>query len=250
MAKKYEKYKITVQYLNGDIEDVNLMGINTSSHSKMLAVYHRIKNTYSEKVNKIDFVGVGQDGSIKIMFTKEIKPKGREDLRQDINDIMINIANQMQLIKDKNFYHFGLIEGLSKKQDVKLHELEGLEQIKFKTQEDEDKEILRIGKELKKIRVERRWHKNQLLIISKLQENKIGNENVNFTHLSNIFKTKYTKAQIRPLNMKLAEDLKIYKEEIIKDKDRQIEKLKKNYNKVIIDEVENKIICYNKAKVV
>lgn len=251
MARKYEKYKITVKYLNGDTEDINLSGINTSNYSKMLEVYHRIKSTYADKVKTIDFVGVGQDGNMNIMFTKEIKPQGREDLKQDIKDIMNNISKQIQLVKDKNFHHHNLIDALNKKEDVKLHELESLEKIIFKSDIEKDKEILRIGKELAEIRLERRWHKDQFAMIQKLQSNKVGNEEINFTHLSNVFKSKdNNKNQIKPLNMKVAEELKIYKEEVIKDKDKQMEKLKKSYERVVVDEVDNKLIAYNKAKAI
>lgn len=252
MGKKYQKYKINVQYLNGDVEDINMAGINTSSHSKMLEVYHRVKNTYADKVKIINFIGIDQQGNMHIKFTKEIKQKGNDELNQDINDIIKNISKQMLLIKAKNFHHHDLIDALNKKEDIKLHELEGLDKIIFKNEDEEDKEILRIGKELKEIRLNRRWHKNQFAIISKLGEQKIGNENINFTHLSNVFKPKYNKLQIKPLNMKVAEELNLYKEEYIKDKDKQkqIDKLKKNYERIIIDESENKIIAYNKAKVI
>jgi hypothetical protein len=185
-----------------------------------------------------------------IKFTKEIKHQGRDELKKDINEIMDSISKELLLIKEKNFYHHGLIDALNKKEDLKLHELESLNENNYMTKADEDKEILRIGKELKNIRLERRWHKEQFLIISRLGESKIGNENLNFTHLSNIFKNRYNKVEIKPLNMKLAEELNLYKEEIIKDKDKQIEKLKKRFEKIIVDEADNRLICYNKAKVI
>lgn len=246
--RKYQKYKINVQYLNGATEDINMAGINTESFSNMLQVYHRIKNTYADKVKIINFIGVDESGNMHIKFTKEIKHKGRDELKRDINEIMDNISKEVLLIKDKNFYHHDLIDALTKKENVSLHELEGVEERKFKTQEDEDREILRIGKELKNIRVEKRWHKDQFAIISKLQEYNINGKEINFTHLSNIFKPKNNKIQIKPLNKKLAEELKIYKEEPIKDKINQVEKLRKTFEKVIIDEADNRIICYNKAK--
>jgi hypothetical protein len=99
MSKKYQKYKINVQYLNGDIEDINMAGINTSSYSKMLEVYHRIKNTYADKVKIINFIGIDQEGNMHIKFTKEIKHKGRDDLKQDINEILDNISKEILLIK-------------------------------------------------------------------------------------------------------------------------------------------------------
>jgi len=250
MGKRYEKYKITVKYINGDIEDINLMGINTSNHSAMLKVYHRIKSTYADKVKTIDFVGVSKDGSMNVMWTKEIKPTGNIELKEDINVIMDNISKQMQLIKNKNFYHYDLINVLNKKEDIKLHELEGIKEIKYMNELDRDKLRLKIAKEIEEMRLDRRWHKDQLEMINKLAECKIGNEVLNFTHLSNVFKIKSHKPEMKPLNMKIAEELKLYKEEVIKDKDKQIEKLKKSYDKVIIDPVENKIICYNKAKVI
>ena len=36
----------------------------------------------------------------------------------------------------------------------------------------------------------------------------------------------------------------------IKDKEKQIVKLSKNFERVIVDPVENKFICYNKAKAI
>jgi hypothetical protein len=250
MGKKFEKYKINVQYLNGDIEDINMAGINTSSYSKMLEVYHRIKNTYADKVKIINFIGIDQEGKMHIKFTKEIKHQGRDELKKDVVDIMDNISKEMLLIKEKFFYHSDLIDGLNKKEDIKLHELESLAEVKYMTEVDEDREILRIGKELKNIRVERRWHKNQFAMISKLGEQRIGNENINFTHLSNVFKPRFSKQNIKPLNMKIAEELRLYKEEIIKDKTKQLERLQKNFDKIIVDEADNRLICYNKAKAI
>jgi hypothetical protein len=250
MERKYQKYKINVQYLNGDIEDINMAGINTSSYSKMLEVYHRIKNTYADKVKIINFIGIDQEGNMHIKFTKEIKHKGRDDLKQDINEILDNISKEILLIKEKNFYHHGLIDALNKKEDLKLHELESLDKVKFNNEADEDKEILRIGKELKNIRIERRWHKDQFSLISKLGEQRIGNESVNFTHLSNVFKPRLSKQVIKPLNMKVAEELKLYKEEPIKDKEKQVNNLQKYFEKVIVDEADNRLIAYNKAKAI
>jgi hypothetical protein len=109
MSKKYEKYKITVKYLNGDTEDVNLVGIRCESYSEMLKVYHRIKSTYAEKVKTIDFVGIKHDGSMEIKWTKGIKPKGREELKEDILTIAEDISKKVLLIKDKFFYHNDLI---------------------------------------------------------------------------------------------------------------------------------------------
>lgn len=250
MSRKYQKYKINVQYLNGDIEEINLAGINTSSYSKMLEVYHRVKNTYADKVKIINFIGVDQQGNMYIKFTKEIKHNGRDDLKQDVNYIANDISKKIQLLKDKWFYHSDLINGLTKKEDVKLHELEGIKEIKFISEEERNTIRLKIAIELENIRNERRWHKDQLFIINKLQENKVGDKEINFTHLSNIFKITINKPQMKPINMKIAEELKIYKEEPIKDKESQIIKLRKNYEKIIIDPVENKLICYNKCKII
>jgi hypothetical protein len=250
MAKKYEKYKINVQYLNGDTEDINMAGINTNDYTRMLKVYHRIKNTYAEKVKVINFVGVGQDGSMSIMFKKEIKQQGREELTKDISDIMNNISEQLQLIKDKYFHSSNMIGALNKKEDIKLHELEDIMKDEFKTEQNKDLEILRVGKEIGNLRLERRWHKDQVFLINKLSNNKIHTDEINFTHLSNIFRVKHVKPEMKQLNNKVAEELKLYKEEPIKDKAKQIDKLKKTYERIVVDEVENKLIAYNKAKVI
>jgi len=246
--RKYEKYSIMVEYLNGEKENINLLGINTGSFKNILSVYHRIKKTYAEKVKTIDFVGVSSDGSIQVMWTKEIKPQGRQDLKQDINDIMANMSKEMLLIKNKNFYSFNMIDALTKKENIILHEIEDIHNLKFKNELDKNNEKIRLFNKLEDIRIEKRWHKDQLFLINKLSTEKIGGENINFTHLSNVFKVKHIKPIMKPLNMKVAKELKLYEEVVIKDQEKQILHLQKSYSRVVINPVENKLICYNKAK--
>ena len=71
MARKYQKYAIRVEYLNGDQENINLMGIRTDNYNKMLSVYHGIKERYADKVKTIDFLKQYEDYNyIELDFSK------------------------------------------------------------------------------------------------------------------------------------------------------------------------------------
>ncbi|MBN1074736.1 hypothetical protein DVV91_10315 [Clostridium botulinum] len=249
MGKKYEKYQIVVQYYNGDTENINLAGINTSNYNNMINVYHNVKKKYYEGVKAIDFVGIGKDGSLGILFRKENKNKtGRDDLKENVEDIMNRISKDMLLIKEKNFYHYDMISALNKKEDMLLHTIESFKNRKFKNDNQRDREKIKIFNILEGVRDERRWHKEQLDTISKLQQHTLKEGMLNVTHLSNVFKASKTNKKMQYLDFKVAEQKKIYTEELIKDKDRQVKKLKKDYEKVIIDEANERIIAYNKSK--
>ncbi|MBZ9693329.1 hypothetical protein [Clostridium sp. M14] len=249
MGKKYQKYQITVQYYNGDTENINLAGINTSNYNNMISVYHNVKKKYYEGVKAIDFVGIGKDGLLGILFRKENKnTTGRDDLKENVEDIMNRISKDMFLIKEKNFYHYDMIGALNKKEDLYLHMIENFKHKKFRNNIERDKEKIKIFDILEYIREERRWHKEQFEIIKDLQQNTLKEGTLNVTHLANVFKINKIHKKFKFLDLKLAEYKKIYTEELIKDKDRQVKRLKKDYEKVIIDEANERIIAYNKSK--
>lgn len=242
MARKYQKYAIRVEYLNGDQENINLMGIRTDNYNKMLSVYHGVKERYSDKVKVIDFCGVCEDGTIGIMFRKEIKHKGKDELKENASEIASRISKDLETIKNKNFYHYNMISVLNKKQDLIIHMIESFQ--------GSDSDKLKLFNELEELRKVRRWHKNELKNIQQLQSNKIGKSELNFTHLSNVFSSvEEDNKDYSNLNYKKAENVHMFKQEILKNKELQESKLKKQYEKVYTDEAENIVYAYNKSKV-
>ncbi|HBJ1650406.1 TPA: hypothetical protein LA460_000310 [Clostridium botulinum] len=249
MGKKYEKYKISVQYHNGDTEYINLSGINTSNYNNMISVYHNIKKKYYKEVKTINFIGIGKDGAFGILFRKENKNKnGRAELKESVEDIMNRISKDLLLIKEKNFYHYDMIGALNKKEDLYLHMIENFKHKKFNSNVERDREKIKIFDRLEYIRAERRWHKEQFEIIKDLQQNTLKEGTLNVTHLANVFNINKIHKNFKFLDLNLAEYKKIYTEQLIKDKDKQVKKLKKDYEKVIIDEANGRIIAYNKSK--
>lgn len=240
-GRKYEKYSIVVEYLNGDKEEINMVGIRTDDYRNMLNRYHSIKDRYSNKCKTISFCGVGQDNSLTVMFTKEVKheAEGDESLKENVKDISKSIADNLLKLKNKFFYHKGMICALDKKRDVYLHMLES----KINRTE---KEKIDLFNTLEQVSKERRWHKNELEQILNIQNNDIRNSEVNFTHLSNIFNS-VRQVETNDMTLELAKDKNIYIEEVYKD-DKQINKLSKQYEHVFLNKYDNKIYAYNNAK--
>ncbi len=76
--RKYESYSIKITYLNGDTEDINYKGINTSSYKDMLKLYKDVKEEYKNESVTINFVGKTENGELRILFQKEIINKDTE----------------------------------------------------------------------------------------------------------------------------------------------------------------------------
>ena len=242
--RKYQKYAIQVEYLSGDKETINLAGIRTDLYSKMLDVYRSVKVRYEDKAKTISFCGVGNTGELNILFTKEVKQAidDKDGIRENTKDISKLIADNVLKLKNKYFYHKEMIPILEKKQDVVLHMIEQLK-------DGSDKEKLKLLEELQEIRKERRWNKTELNNIKILQNHNMKSDELNFTHLNNIFndKTIQESSSEFEFDMRIAKKEKLYIEEVYKD-EKQLNKIKKDYERVYLDSTINKIYAYNKCK--
>lgn len=241
MARKYQKYAIRVEYLNGDQENINLMGIRTDNYNKMLSVYHGIKERYADKVKTIDFCGVCEDGTMGVMWKKEIKQEtGRTELNEDVVTVCNRIANDLRLVKEKYFHHSSMLSVLDKKEDIILHEIETSKKLG-------NLKKIELYDRLGEVRKARRFHKEQLKIIKELQGNTYSSNNINMTHLSNVFSLKSGSSEYE-FNMKIADKQNQYHEEILKNKELQEAKLRKRFENVYTDEANRVIYAYNKCK--
>jgi hypothetical protein len=124
--KKYERYSVVVQYLNGSEEKIKMAGINTSDYNVVLNKYHKVKASYADRAKLVKFIGVNKNGKAETMFGKEIKRQGRKELKYDMDDIMTDISAKLQLINEKSQYHSKMIASFDKKINVLKHEYENL----------------------------------------------------------------------------------------------------------------------------
>ena len=242
MGKKYQKFSIKVEYLNGDCEDINLAGVGHDNYTKVLNVYRNVRDTYEGKARKIDFVGQTKDGELGVIFTKDLRTEiGNKDLKKNVDDIMKNISAEFQLLSNKFSYHRNMINILTKKQDVILHRLEHLS-----NNTDENK--IELLDELINIRKERRWHKEQLEMLEKIaNENNINGQEINYKHLSNVFNIKTNNKKYKELTFKEAERCNVYTEKVNATQ-KDLNKLHKTYGNVFFNEENNTAYAYNNAK--
>lgn len=76
--RKYNEFKIEVEFLNGDIEEINYKSYDTKSYKQMMELYKETRETYSDTSCKIKFKGISEEGELGVLFIKEIKTKDQE----------------------------------------------------------------------------------------------------------------------------------------------------------------------------
>lgn len=124
--RKYDAYKIKITYHNGDTEEVEYNShVDTSNYKEMLEVYRHTKEEYinHKEVAIIDFVGISEQGTIGILFTKEIsnyiEPEIIDYMGRDVRD-NINEINFLLSVIPKQKQHFEelLGETIKKRDDI------------------------------------------------------------------------------------------------------------------------------------
>ncbi|HDK7314211.1 TPA: hypothetical protein PTV97_003347 [Clostridium botulinum] len=262
--RKYQEYSIKITYLNGDTEDINYKGINTSNYNDMLNLYRDIKEKYQDESVIINFLGKTDKGELGILFQKkiinkdaELKEYAEKVVNTEIEDIIKDIYNSFKLLNDKRKYSNEQINICNKKQDILLHKIEH-----FNNELGNEIKIS-IFDNIQAIRIQRRKLKEDLENLTNFNgmlchyENKV-NKRLTTEQVEKIL----TKAleSIQKINNKQydfltdekVEELKIMKEVRYKKQTERVklmQQLKKEFDKIYCDESKMKIICYNKAKV-
>lgn len=254
MCRKYEEYKIKITYLNGDTEELNYKGINTSNYKEMLKLYKDIKEQYKEESVVIDFLGITNTGELGILFTKEIKGKDyldKQELEMTEEEILKDIQRKMTLLYKRKDETINKLNAVNKKQDILLHQIESLPS---KTNNNIKIKMLN---ELQEIRKNRRYLKNK--------KNDLTSLNIiidNFKILSNINTlTKYildkkqkSVLQEQQFNFDKIEKvekrfnvIKEIKYRNFRERVNLIKQLTPKYDKVYYDDSKMTVTCYNKG---
>lgn len=71
--RKYDEFKIEVEFLSGDFEEINYKSVDTKSYKQMMELYKETKKHYSDTSCKIKFKGISEAGEMGVLFIKEIK---------------------------------------------------------------------------------------------------------------------------------------------------------------------------------
>lgn len=248
--KKYQEYKIVVTYINGDKEEINYKGINTSNYKDMIKLYSDIKDEYSDKSATIEFIGVDNLGELKIFWSKKVEAK-EETINTDISieEILTNIKSNLELLIEKEISAHAKQGMLDKQQDVQLHRIENIDNGIFKSEEQKALEKIKIFNTIHSLRTERRQNKNNISlhtnISNKINKSQLVNDISKILGISE----KVTSKKYDYLTDEKAEEFSIVKRIKFRTEKERISltsQLQPKYSKVYYEGGE--IICYNKSK--
>lgn len=255
--RKYQEYSIKITYLNGDTEDINYKGINTSSYKDMLNLYRDVKEKYQDESVTIDFIGATDKGELGILFQKKIvtedtalKEYAEKVTNIKVEDILQDIVYNIKLLNDK-FEDSKKYQGvLDKKINNKMHDIQNVGKnvaSSFK---------IKIYDDISDLENERRFIKNNFQNILSLKQ-KLQAKGLSLEKIQNIFQSRLSyiengeKIKYEILTDKKAEELKIMKKVKYKDfKERMnlTKQLEKEYSRIYHNDATMELICYNKAK--
>lgn len=237
-TRKFTKYIIQITSVVGDIETITANGINNSNYKEMLEVYRDVKDSYKNLSCKIDFIGKNDDGKIKVLWSKNNiahEPIKKERSYQDIVEEFINSVME----KEKQCKYE--IKKLDKETANTLHKIELVEFSTWESNEELNKEKIKLVDELIPILGQRRCVKDELKSIEQSKSIITMSKSIcqSIRDKEQIKNQKYTYEKIKEKKSnKLIEVA--YKSD--KDKIRITSALKRKYGTVNVDE-SRKIIC-------
>lgn len=257
--RKYQYYDIKVtNNINNSIESISLLNkedVDKSNYRQMLDIYRNIKEQYKNDNVTIDFYGIDDNSTMKILYEKKFNT-------DDIGDIetSIDLCNQLNELCDKINKRGKQLSNIQaicdKKEDRLLHKLENLERKNmYELTEDEKNNIIQLALDIQSIRIKRRDVKNEQRIHGGFKhKNLINNllEINNKIHISCIARNDYInrikqKCKTKLNNVRSMEcrevPYKNFKERINIMKDMQ-----KKFDQVRYDEDKKIVFCYNNCR--
>ena len=237
MKRIYKEYGIRVTDESGSrIVRIN-KNVDMTNFSIARETYNKTKDRYINKNEDItiELVGITLEGEIgnaiySKTFVREVANEDKE-LLLETDEIVDNIKHSLELLIRKREYHTNMVCALNKKQDVILHD-----SIKLNT-----------IKELEEVRKYRRFNKTEEKKLKTLDiVVDLGKVDELFRRVTLPIDTE----GFRYLNEKELDDMKIIKEiryNSEKDRIHKIEQIRKKYDKIVVDDAKNTIICYNRG---
>lgn len=254
--RKFNHYDIKiVNNLNRTTEDISLLNeekVDKSNYKQMLEVYREIKEQYKDQDVTIDFCGVADDSSMKVMWNKQYKPYDERESIFELCNELNTIVQKFKIIKMDSQDLQGVYD---KKEDKELHNLDSLKKKnKYELTEKEKDDLLRIAINLQAIRSDRRYNKYELNLVKSLVDVKAWTK---LFSLNDLIQEKKNKFTVKNENNKQLysgnkiDKSKMYKEihyKDFKDRIRIMKELKEkdHFEKITYDD--RKCICigYNK----
>lgn len=246
MKRIYKEYGIRVIDESGSrIVRIN-KNVDMTNFSIARETYNKTKDRYINKNEDItiELVGITLEGEIGNViynktFVREVANEDKE-LLLETDEIVDNIKHSLELLIRKREYHTNMVCALNKKQDVILHNIENIGDM-------DDSIKLNTIKELEEVRKYRRFNKTEEKKLKTLDiVVDLGKVDELFRRVTLPIDTE----GFRYLNEKELDDMKIIKEiryNSEKDRIHKMEQIRKKYDKIVVDDAKNTIICYNRG---
>lgn len=252
--RKYQSYKIIVNFDNGEREEVKFNGIKQTSYIEMLKAYRETKDLYKDKSCKIEFIGVSSEGELEVRWFKEFKSekKGFQEAAEEYtnkctHELLHNIDKNIDLLSRREIYLRDMLEVINRQEYVISHQIERWDLNKGAT----DKDKLEKFDELMNVRNERRYMKMELEKLDIIKEtvkfsNSIKNVLDRFNSIDEGIQNGVKFLDDTELENKKIFKVKKYDNEV--QRDSIIERLSKKYKRVVYDDSKAEIYAFNYAK--
>ena len=104
--RKYTKYQIILEYLNGDKETINYNDNRMETYKGALEIYRETKEQYKDSCVTIKFAGITENGDIEVLWEKAII---NQEMLQEYNKAKEtkenNIPQILEVIRLQNVLH-------------------------------------------------------------------------------------------------------------------------------------------------
>lgn len=121
MSRKYSSYKLKVTLDEDNIKIIKAKDI--SNYKETMDIYIDIKDKFKD--NKIEFVGIANDGSEGVFFTRESQKEiqKQEKLNSKADDIIEEVKDLLTILSNKEEYHRDKIIASSNNKDTLLESI-------------------------------------------------------------------------------------------------------------------------------
>lgn len=121
MSRKYSSYKLKVTLDEDNIKIIKAKDI--SNYKETMDIYIDIKDKFKD--NKIEFVGIANDGSEGVFFTRESQKEiqKQEKLNSKADDIIEEVKDLLTILSNKEEYHRNKIIASSNNKDTLLESI-------------------------------------------------------------------------------------------------------------------------------
>ena len=233
--KKFAYYKVIIEYQDGKKRDIT----EDTDYKNMLKNYRDIKKAYSNKKCKLSFIGIKNNNESEILWEKNT-------LKEDVPTLEViekNIKSISDMIYSIDYNTKGTTDALNKKQDIILHKIECVEASDL-TGENLENEKLKLMDELIKVREERREIKYLDTLKNDIQGMTDRIDNIQEKILK-IQKTKQNFHSYNKINNTKSQQLQELKYRNDEQKNNIYNLFETMFAKVVIDELNKKVIGYN-----